>query len=83
MFDKADPFPLDIRLRYRHPVCRVSKRSWATLVELQTVVPYHSQRYKKVMEECKKTCVITATDLTFTTRFVTVLCLLKLKAADP
>ena len=49
-----------------------SKQSWATLAELQTVIPYHSQQYKKVMEECKKNCVITATDLTFTTRFVAV-----------
>ena len=54
-----------------------SKRSWATLAELQTVIPYHSQRYKKVMEECKKNCVITATDLTFTTRFVAVFMFVK------
>ena len=49
-----------------------SKRSWATLAGLQTVISNHSQRYKKVMEECKKNCAVTATDLTFTTRLVAV-----------
>ena len=31
-----------------------SKRSWGTLAELQTVIPYHSQRYKTVLQDCKK-----------------------------
>ena len=70
MFDKAHPFSLDIRL---HIDTRESKLSWATLAELQTVIPYHSQR---VMEECKKRDVITANDLTFTTRFVAVFMLI-------
>ena len=60
-----------------------SRRSWATLAELQTVIPYHSQRYKKVMDECKKNCVITATDVTFTTRFVAVFMFVIVKGCRP
>ena len=38
---------------------------------------------KKVMEECKKICVITKTDLTFTTRFVAVFMFVKVKGCRP
>ena len=31
-----------------------SKRIWASLAELQTVIPCHSQRYKTVLRDCKK-----------------------------
>ena len=60
-----------------------SRRSWATLAELQTVIPYHSQRYKTVLQECKKKSPITATDLTFSTRFVAVLMFVKVKGCRP
>ena len=30
-----------------------TRGSWATLAELKTVIPYHSQRYKTVLQECK------------------------------
>ena len=49
-----------------------SKRNWATLAELQTVIPYHSKRYKTILQECRKGSPVTATDLTFATRFVAV-----------
>ena len=60
-----------------------SKRSWATLAELQTVIPYHSQRYKTVLKDCKKKSVVTATDLTFATRFVAVFMFVKVKGCRP
>jgi hypothetical protein len=50
-----------------------SRRSWATLAELQTVIPFHLQRYKTILElECRKKSFVTSTDLTFATRFVAV-----------
>ena len=60
-----------------------SKRSWATLAELQTVIPYHSQRYKTVLQDCKEKSAVTATDLTFTTRFVAVFMFIKVKGCRP
>jgi hypothetical protein len=42
-----------------------STRSWATLAELQTVIPFHLQRYKTILEECRKKSFVTSTDLTF------------------
>lgn len=60
-----------------------SRRSWATLAELQTVIPYHSQRYKRVLQECRKKSFVTATDLTFTTRFVAVFMFVKVKGCRP
>ena len=56
-----------------------SKKSWATLAELQTVIPYHSKRYKTVLQDCKKKSALTATDLTFATRFVAVFMFVKVK----
>ena len=60
-----------------------SKRSWATLAELQTVIPYHSQRYKIILQECRKGSPVTATDLTFATRFVAVFMFVKVKGCRP
>ena len=60
-----------------------SKRSWALLAELQAVIPYHSQRYKTVLQDCKKKSAVTATDLTFATRFVAVFMFVKLKGCRP
>ena len=31
-----------------------SRRSWASLGEFQMVVPFHIQRYKEILEECRK-----------------------------
>ena len=43
-----------------------SKGSWATLKELQSVLPYHLPRYKVIVENCK-TCasLVSPSDLTF------------------
>ena len=60
-----------------------SKRSWATLAELQTVIPYHSQCYKTVLQDCKKKSAVTATYLTFATRFVAVFMFVKVKSCRP
>ena len=80
MFSEADSVTLDDRPRYRQSR---SKRSWATLAELQTIIPYHSQRYKTVLQECKKKSPVTATDLTFATRFVAVFMFVKVKGCRP
>ena len=77
MFGEADSVSLDDRPRYRQS--RIQKKLGYTLAELQTVIPYHSQRYKTVLQDCKKKSSVTATDLTFATRFVAVFMFVKVK----
>ncbi len=64
---------LDIGLRLRLE----SKRNWASLAELQTVIPFHLERYKGILEECRKKAFITATD------FVAVFMFVKVKGCRP
>ncbi|CAB3983411.1 Hypothetical predicted protein [Paramuricea clavata] len=60
-----------------------SKRSWATLAELQTVIPFHLQRYKTILEEYRKKSFVTSSDLTFATRFVAVFMFVRVKGCRP
>ena len=48
-----------------------SRRSWATLFEVQSVIPYHIEHYNSVLETCtiNSSCVKPG-DLTFATRFI-------------
>ena len=80
MLSKADAFSLDDRLRYCKP--RIEK-SWATLAELQTVIPFHLQCYKTILEECRKKSFVTSTNLTFATRFVAVFMFVRVKGCRP
>lgn len=61
-----------------------SRRSWATLGELQKVIPFHIDRYKEILEECRsKMFAVSATKLTFATRFLAVFMFLKIKGCRP
>ena len=61
-----------------------SKGSWATLKELQLVLPYHLPRYKVIVENCKTcTSLVSPSDLTFATRFIATFLFLKIKATRP
>lgn len=61
-----------------------SRRSWASLSELQTVVPFHIDRYKDILEECRKSSTaVTSSDLTFSTRFLAVFMFVKVKGCRP
>ena len=59
------------------------RRSWATLAELQTVIPFHLQCYKTILEECRKKSFVTSTNLTFATRFVAVFMFVRVKGCRP
>ena len=49
-----------------------SRRSWATLSEVQSVIPFHHERYESVLENCMACrSSVTTADVTFATRFVT------------
>lgn len=61
-----------------------SRRSWASLSELQTVIPFHIGRYKEILEECKKrSTLVSSTNLTFATRFLAVFMFVKIKGCRP
>ena len=50
-----------------------SKGRWATLKELQQVIPFHLNHYKLILEKCKVNGLsATLSELTFVMRFMTV-----------
>ena len=59
--------------------------SWATLEELQRVVPFHYPRYNELLQRCKKYPIsyIAPGELTFCTRFVAVYLFIKVKGSRP
>lgn len=61
-----------------------SRRCWASLSEVQSVVPFHEKRYEAVLENCL-TCPssVKPGDLTFATRFIAAYFFLKVKGCRP
>ena len=61
-----------------------SRRSWATLSEVQSVIPFHMERYESLLETCM-TCPssVRPGDVTFATRFVAAYMFLKVKGCRP
>ena len=58
------------------------KGHWATMKELQHVIPLHLPRYKKTLELCKKNSADCSIDLTFATRFITTFLFLRVKGTQ-
>ena len=59
------------------------KGHWATMKELQHVIPFHLPRYKRIFELCKKKSVNCSEDFTFATRFIATFLFLRVKGARP
>ena len=59
------------------------KGHWATMKELQHVIPFHLSRYKRILELCKKNSVNCSEDLTFATQFITTFPFLRVKGIRP
>ena len=61
-----------------------SRRSWASLSEVQSVIPFHEERYKSVLENCiVSPSSVKSSDVTFATRFVAAYMFLKVKGCRP
>ena len=60
-----------------------SLNCWATLTELQRVVPFHKDKYNQIILNVKSTGSAVSTDLTFATSFIICLLFLKVKGARP
>lgn len=61
-----------------------SRRSWASLAEIQSVIPFHRERYESVLENCMSSpSSVAPADVTFATRFVAAYLFLKVKGCRP
>ena len=59
------------------------KGHWATMKELQHVIPFHLPGYKRILELCKKNSVNCSEDLTFATQFIATFLFLRVKGTQP
>ena len=61
-----------------------TRRSWASLGEVQSVIPFPMEHYESVLENCM-TCPssVAPADITFATRFVAAYLFLKVKGCRP
>ena len=61
-----------------------SHRSWASLSEVQSVIPFHKERYQSVLEMCMENPdSVKPCDVTFATRFIAAYLFLKVKGCRP
>jgi len=62
----------------------ISRNSWATLTEMEKVIPYHSPKYEYVWKKCNDDLEApTIGDLTFATRFIITFLFLRVKCTRP
>ena len=58
--------------------------SWASVKELQTVIPFHSEHYRNILEKCKTApATISPADLTFAARFIATVLFIHVKGTWP
>ena len=63
----------------------ISKNSWATVEEMERVIPFHLPRFQSVITKAKSTPLesLSKSDLVFATRFVTTFLFLNVKCSRP
>lgn len=62
----------------------IAKNSWATLEEMETVIPFHLEHFKKVVENCRDNPGdVSPSELTFVSRFIATFLFLKVKCTRP
>ena len=63
----------------------IAERSWATLEDMEKVIPYHSPKYQELFEKAGNTPLspLTTSELAFTTRFIITFLLLRVKCTRP
>ena len=58
----------------------IAKNSWATIDEMENVLPYHSTKFKTTIERCRdRPSEVCLQDLVFAKRFITTFLFLKVK----
>ena len=63
----------------------ISKNSWATVEEMETVIPFHLPKFQGIITNCLTIpqVQVTKSDLVFATRFVTTFLFLNVKCSRP
>ena len=62
----------------------ISRNSWATIQEMEEVIPYHTPKYQYVLKKCQnKEQQPSLSDLTFATRFIVTFLFLRVKCTRP
>ena len=61
----------------------ISKDSWASIEEMEKVVPFHLPRFKRIIEACQSGGIVTKRDFVFSTRFITSILFLRVKCSRP
>ena len=61
-----------------------SKGNWASIEELQTVVPFHREHFEDILNRCKESpSSILSSELTFATRYLAVFLFIEVKGTRP
>jgi hypothetical protein len=62
----------------------IARDSWATLEEMEEVIPFHIERFKCIIQKCKRqTPLPSPQELSFCTRFITTFLFLRVKCSRP
>ena len=63
----------------------IAERSWATLEDMEKVIPYHSAKYQELFKQAGTTSAapLTVSELAFATRFIITFLLLRVKCTRP
>ena len=62
----------------------IARDSWATIEEMEAVIPYHTPKFKDVLEKCiNKDTRPTLSEFAFATRFIATFLFLRVKCSRP
>ena len=62
----------------------ICRQSWASVEEMEEVIPYHSPRYQHLIKKCKESnSSPSISDLAFATRFIATFLFLRVKCTRP
>lgn len=63
----------------------ISQNSWATVEEIESVIPFHLPKFQVIIQKCKSPSRhdATVTELTYATRFITAFLFLSVKCSRP
>ena len=61
----------------------IARNSWATIEEMEEVIPFHLKGFKTIIDKRQGNGIVTKNDLVFCTRFITTLLFLRVKCSRP
>ena len=61
----------------------ISRNSWATLEEMESVIPYHTPKFERIIKLIRENERYTVNDLAFVTRYIITFLFLRVKSSRP